>query len=72
MNWLHTYGAQIDCKDLKAILKDEKGRKVCFCRQREAKSCYLISAMKANMKANRLLCQGCIGYWCYAIEPKQK
>jgi len=26
MNWLHTYGAKIDCEDLKVILKDEKGR----------------------------------------------
>ena len=58
MNWLHTYGAQINCKDLKVILKDENGRKVCFYRQREAKSCSLISAMKAS----KLLCQGCMGY----------
>ena len=34
MNWLHTYGAQMDYEDLKVILKDEKGRKVCFYRQR--------------------------------------
>jgi len=27
MNWLHTYGAKIDCEDLKVILKDEKGEK---------------------------------------------
>ena len=64
MNWLHTYGAQIDCEDLKVILKDEKGRKVCFYRQREAKSCFLISAMKAS----KLLCQGCTGYWYYASD----
>ena len=30
MNWLHTYGAKIDCKDLKVILKDENGREVFF------------------------------------------
>lgn len=35
MNRLHTYRAQIDCEDLKVILKDEKGRKVCFYGQRE-------------------------------------
>jgi len=68
MNWLHTYGAQIDCEDLKVVLKDEKGRKVCFYRQREAKSCYLISVMKAS----KLLCQGCIEYWCYAIDTQTK
>ena len=27
MNWWHTYGAKIDCEDIKAILKDEKGEK---------------------------------------------
>jgi len=30
MNWLHTYGAKIDCGDLKVILKDGKGGEVCF------------------------------------------
>jgi len=64
MNWLHTYGAKIDCKDLKVILKDEKGREVPFYGQREEKSYPLISAMKAS----KLLCQGCIGYWCHAID----
>jgi len=58
MNWLHTYGAQINCEDLKVILKDEKARKVCFYGKREAKSCSLISTMKTS----KLLCQGCIGY----------
>jgi len=28
MNWLHTYGAKIDCEDIKVVLKDEKGREV--------------------------------------------
>ena len=68
MNWLHTYRAQLDCKDLKVILKDEKGRKVCFYGQREVQSYFLISAMKAS----KLLCQGCIGYWCYAIDTQIK
>jgi len=27
MNWLHTYGAKIDCEDLRVILKDENGEK---------------------------------------------
>ena len=30
MNWLHTYGAKIDCEELKLILKDEKGGEVFF------------------------------------------
>jgi len=34
MNWLHTYGALIDCEDLKVILKDEKGRKMCLWAER--------------------------------------
>ena len=28
MNWLHTHGAKIEYKDLKFLLKDEKGREV--------------------------------------------
>ena len=35
MNWLYTYGANIDCEDLKVILKDEKGREVLFYGQSE-------------------------------------
>ena len=30
MNWLTTHGRHIDCKALKVILKDSKGRKVYF------------------------------------------
>ena len=66
MNWLHNYGAKIDCEDLKVILKDEKGREVFFYGQREEKSYLLISAMKAST----LLCQGCIGYWFMLLTPK--
>jgi len=68
MNWLHTYGAKIDCEDLKVILKDKKGREVFFYGQREEKSYPLISAMKVS----KLLCQGYMGYWCYAIETQVK
>jgi len=68
MNWLHTYGAKIKYEDLKVILKDKKGREVCFYGQREEKSCPLISAMKVS----NLLCQGCIGYWCYDIDTQAK
>ena len=64
MNWLHIYGAKIDCEDLKAILKGEKGKEVLFYRQRVEESCSLISAMKAI----KLLCWGYIGCWCYAIN----
>jgi len=52
MNWLHTYGAKIDCKDLKATLNDDKGWEVCFYGQREEKPCSLTVAMKAS----KLLC----------------
>jgi len=58
MNWFQTYRSKIDCEDLKVILNDEKGRKVCFYGQREEESCPLISAMKAS----KLLCQLCNGY----------
>jgi len=68
MNWLHTYGAKIDCENLKVILKDEKGRKVCFYGQREEISCTLIFAMKAS----KLFYKGCIGYWCYTIDTQTK
>jgi len=68
MNWLHTYGAKIDCEDLKVIFKDEKGREVFFYGKREEKSYPLISAMKAS----KLLFQGCTGYWCYAIDTQAK
>ena len=57
MNWLHAYGAKIDCKDLKVTLTDENGQKVCIYGQREEKCCSLVSAKKAN----KLLCQGCEG-----------
>ena len=43
MNWLHTYEAKIDCKDLKVSLSDKKGQKVCFYGQREEKPCHLAS-----------------------------
>ena len=68
MNWLHNYGAKIDCEDLNVIVKDEKGREVFFYGQREEKSYPLISAMKSS----KLFCQGCIGYWCYAINTQTK
>jgi len=68
MNLFHTYRTKIDCKDLKIILKDEKEREVCFYGKREEKSCPLISAMKAS----KLLCQGCIRYWCYTIDTQTK
>ena len=52
MNWLCTYRAKIDRKDLKVILNNEKGREGYFYRQGEEKPWYLISAMKAS----KLLC----------------
>ena len=68
MNWLHTYGDKIDCEELKVIFKYEKGGEVFFYGQREKKSYLLISAMKAS----KLLRQGCMGYWCYAMDTQVK
>jgi len=68
MNWLHAYGAKIDCEDLKIILKDRKGREVSFYGQQEETSYPLISTIKAS----KLLCQGCMGYLCYAIDTQAK
>ena len=58
MNYLHSYEAKTNCKDLKVILNEKKGQEVCFFGEREEKAYPLISAMKAI----KLLCQGCIGY----------
>ena len=68
MNWLHTYGSKIDCEDLKVILKDEKGREVCFYGQREQKSYPLISAMNAS----KLLYQGVLDIVVMLLTRKQK
>jgi len=68
MSWLLTCRGKIDCRHLKFILGDEKGCEVCFCRQREEKPGPLISIMKAT----KLLCQGCIRYWCCAIDFQRK
>ena len=68
MNWLRTYEAKIDSKDLKVILCNEKGQEVYFHGQREEKLRPLISAMKER----KLLCQGCFRYWGYAIEIHNK
>ena len=65
---MHTYGAKIDCEDLKVILKDGKGREIYFYGQGKGKSYPLISVVKAN----KLLCQECIRYWCYAIDIQTK
>ena len=57
---------QVDFEYFKVILKDQKGREVCFYGQRQEKYYPLISAMKAS----KLLCQGCIGYLCFAIDTR--
>jgi len=68
MNWLHTYGAMVDCEDIKVILKDEKEKEGYFYGQREEISCPWIS----DLKASKLLCHGRMGYWCYAIDTHAK
>jgi len=68
INYLHAYGAKIDCKNLNVILTYEKGREVCFYEQREDKPCSIISTMKAN----KLLGQGCEGYWWCTMDIGEK
>jgi len=68
MNWLYIYEPKIDCKDLKVILSDEKGREVSFYGQREGKRYSIISTMKTS----NLLCQSFARNWCYAINIQKK
>jgi len=68
MDWLTIYEANIDCKDLKVIVKDPKGRKVCFDGERLRKECSTISIMKAS----KMIRRGCIGYLCYATKVKEE
>ena len=64
MNQLTADGAHIDCKALKVILKDSKGRKVYFHGERtKPKKCII-----SSMKTCKMLTKGCIGYWCYALK----
>ena len=58
MNWLTAHGARIDCKALKVILKDSRGRIVYFHGEGTKKEKRIISAMKAC----KMLRKGCIGY----------
>jgi len=62
LNWLHSYEVKIYFR--KVILCDEKGQEICLYRERDEKPCHIISAMKAS----KLLCQSCNGYWCYAMD----
>ena len=57
INWLHTYEVKIDCKNVKVILNDEKGRELWFYGQRKEKPCPLISAMKVS----KLFVNGVLG-----------
>ena len=68
MHWLRIYADKVYDEDLEVILRDEKGETYVFYGQRERKTCPLIS----DMKASRLLCQGCIRYWDYAVDTKEK
>jgi len=44
---LHTYGAEIDRKDLRVSLRDGKILDICFYGQRAEKACSLMFAKKA-------------------------
>ena len=67
MNWLTTTRADINCKTLKIIFKDLKGPKVYFY-GRIGEECHVISTIKAC----KLLKQGCVRCWCYALEVKEE
>jgi len=68
INWLAAHGLRIDCRALKVILKDSRGRKVYFYGEQTKKENHLISAMKVC----KMLRKGCVGYWCYALEVKKE
>ena len=55
MDWLTTHRGNICCKELKVILKNQKGQEVCFYGERDGKQCPMISTMTAR----RILRQGC-------------
>ena len=62
------YGPNIDCRNPKVILKNEKGPEVCLFEERLRKEHSTILIMKAS----KLLRQWCIGYLCYATEVKEE
>ena len=68
MDWLAIHWANIDCRDLKVILKNQGGQKGYFCGERLGREYSIISIMMAS----KLLRQGCIGYLCYATEVKDE
>ena len=57
MDWLATHRANIDCKNLKITLKDQKGLEACLYGEREGQEYPIILVMKAG----KLLSQGYIG-----------
>jgi len=48
MDWLTTYGASIDCKDLKVTLRDQEAQEICFYGRRLRTEHPRISIMKAS------------------------
>ena len=60
INLLDTHKVKITCKDCKASLRGERRPHTCFYEQSTDKRCSLMFAMKAN----RLLRQASIEYWC--------
>jgi len=54
MSWLHTYGAKIDCKDLKVSLGDEKSEELYFYKPKKEKPYPLIFTMSKEAIMSRI------------------
>ena len=63
MNFLATHVANINYRDLKVTLRDNKDQEVYFYSERDGKKYLVIS----RMKASKLLRKKCVRYWCYAV-----
>ena len=61
-------GKNIDCKDVKVTLRDQKGREVCFYHDKNGKEYPTVLIMKAS----KLLRQGYVGNLCYDIKVKEE
>ncbi|XP_074347270.1 uncharacterized protein LOC141686112 [Apium graveolens] len=66
MDWLAEYGAQIDCKKKKVILKSPQEKKVEFIGQKQVKT------FLTMVQAKKLLRQGCAGYLAHVMDRSKE
>ncbi|XP_074342106.1 uncharacterized protein LOC141679524 [Apium graveolens] len=66
MDWLAEYGAQIDCKKKKVILKSPQEKKLEFIGQKQVKTFLTI------IQAKKLLRQGCEGHLAHVIDRSRE